>query len=75
MSEKNAYIINHNFELVFNRFNALQKFIRKQKCVNKKVTWLAIGIGVYIYFNEKRLDEQRKEFDKLKEEIDELKGE
>ena len=83
MSERNAYVINHNFELIFERLNhdlipgmeTLQKFIVKQRHVNKNIAWFAMGISVYIYFNEKRQYEQRKELNRLKEEIDKLKGE
>lgn len=75
MSEKNAYIINRNFELIFERFNTIQKFVRKQRRMNKDVAWLAMGVSVYIYCNEKWKREQRKELDRLKEEIDKPKGE
>lgn len=83
MSERNAYVINLNFELIFERLNhdlipgmeTIQKFIVKQKHTNKNVAWFVLGISVYIYFNEKRQYEQRKELNRLKEEIDKLKGE
>lgn len=83
MSERNAYIINRNFELIFERLNhdlipdmeMLRKFIVKQRHTNKNVAWLAMGISVYIYFNEKRQYELQKELNRLKEEIDKLKGE
>lgn len=82
ISERNTYVINHNFELIFGRLNdlapkmdSIQKFLTKQKHTNKNLAWAMVGIGVYIYFNEKRRYEQKKELDKLREEIDQLKGE
>ena len=79
----NTYLINHNFELIFGRLNhdlipkveSIQKFLRKQKHKNKNIILAIMGIGVYIYLNEKHQREQKKEFNKLKEEIAQLKGE
>lgn len=83
VGERHAYVVNRNFELIFGRLNhdliptmdTFRKFIVKQKHTNKNVAWLMMGVGIYIYFNEKRQYQQKKELDKLRGEIDELKGE
>ena len=83
MSERNAYIINRNFELIFRRLNrdviptmkAYQKFMKRQRRANKLNALALTMVGLYIYYNEKRNCKMKKEFDELREEIDQLKGE
>ena len=83
MSERNAYIINHNFELIFRRLNrdviptmeAFRKFMKRQRRANKWDALALILIDLYICYKEKHKYELTKELNELREEIDQLKGE
>ena len=83
MSERNASIINHNFELIFRRLNrdvipsmeAYRKFMKKQRRANKGVLALAWMVSLYINYNEKYKYKLIKELNELREEIERLKGE
>ena len=83
MSECNAYIINHNFELIFQRLNrdviptmeAYRKFMKRQRRANKWDTLALVMVGLYVYYNAKYVCKLTKEFEELRNEVDQLKGE
>ena len=83
MSERNAYIVNHNFELIFRKLKrdvipsmeSFQKFMKRQRRANKWDALALTMVGLYIYYNEKHKYELTKELNELREEIDQLKGE
>ena len=88
MSEREKYIINSNFELIFRRFNrdlipamkAFNKFIKKQKRDNNYIKFCLLGVSVYMCLNEihRRMQEERqdlmeqREIMNLNQELDRL---
>lgn len=79
----NNEIINHNFKAISNKINrnlmptvnAFHRFMTNQKHKNQKVALFMIGVSVYIYCNEKRYRKQEVELEKLRKEMNNMKGE